>query len=423
MSRKEKDLVLSSQPLALSSYDPWILASVVLLMILSIVMVLNTSYFYSSEYFASPYRFLWKHLVAVSMGAACMGIATSLPSWSYHRLVYPVLGLALILLVAVLLLPSHGKVSRWIRLGPVSFQPSELAKWAAVLYLARSLSEKGRRGEGEKGRRGNDNTVIVRVGDIVTVPVSPCPRVTVSSNGRPLIFAPVLTVGLVIGLIGLEPDFGTAAFIGFTLLAMLLAAGARWSYLTGLMLAGVIILACGVLMASYRIERIDAFLNPWLYSQGKGFQLVQSFLAFGAGGITGVGLGAGQQKMFYLPEARTDFIFAVIGEELGLWGTSLVLFLFLLVGQRGLRIALHHPYPFGRLLAFGLTFLLVWQAGINMAVATGLLPTKGISLPLVSYGGSGIVMAMTSIGVLLALSREVGQEGSGGAREWRSGGE
>lgn len=388
MDRKTTDRrppsAVGRRPSLFGQYDPWILVSVVLLVILSIVMVLNTSYFYSSEHFASPYYLLGKHLVAVGIGTVSMGMAAFFPSSFYYRLVYPALGLALIFLAAVLLLPSYGKVARWIHLGPVTFQPSELAKWAVVLYLARSLSQgSGLRAQGLRAL----SSKLLALGPLV----------------------PVLTVGLAISLVGLEPDFGTAAFISLILLAMLLAAGTRWSHLAGLMLVGAIILVYEILVASYRIDRIDAFLNPWLYRQEKGFQLVQSFLAFGAGGITGVGLGAGQQKMFYLPEARTDFIFAVIGEELGLWGTSLVLFLFLLLGQRGLRIALRHSSPFGRLLAFGLTFLLVWQAGINMAVATGLLPTKGIPLPLVSYGGSAMIMAMTSAGVLLALSREVGQ--------------
>jgi cell division protein FtsW len=377
MARKITDhrsQTTASHPLFLfGQYDPWIFTSVTLLVIMGIVMVLNTSYFYSSEYFASPYHFLGKHLIAASIGIAGLGAAACLPSSFYHRLAYPTLGLAIILLLVVLFLPSYGKASRWIRLGSMSFQPSELTKWAVILYLARSLSQ--RAGIGEQG-----------------------------------FFVPILTVGLAIGLVGIEPDFGTAAFIGLILLAMLLAAGARWSHLVGLVLIGVAVLACGILAASYRMDRIDAFLNPWLHRQGKGFQIIQSFLAFGSGGLTGVGLGAGQQKMFYLPEARTDFIFAVIGEELGLWGTSLVLFLFLLLGQRGLRIALRHPSLFGRLLALGLTLLLVWQAGINMAVVTGLVPTKGISLPLVSYGGSGLVIAMLSAGVLLALSRETGRK-------------
>ena len=356
-------------PVAYGGADRWILVSAALLVTLGTVMVLSTSYFQGHERFASPYHFLWKHLLAVAVGTASLALAARLPSALYRGLAYPLAGATLILLAAVLVLPSHGAVARWIHAGSLSFQPSELAKVALVLFTARSVAR--------------------------------------DDDARPGVARPLVFGTLVIGLIGFEPDFGTAAFLGFALWAMLFVARARWTHLGALAGLGVVALATGVLFAAYRSDRIEVFLDPWQHRQGKGFQIVQSLLAFGAGGFTGVGLGAGQQKMFYLPAAHTDFIFAVMGEELGLCGTSLVLALFVVLGYRSLRIALGHPSCFGRLLAFGLTLVIVSQAAVNMGVATAILPTKGLSLPLLSYGGSGMVVTLACVGMLLSLSREM----------------
>ena len=179
-----------------------------------------------------------------------------------------------------------------------------------------------------------------------------------------------------------------------------------------LALVGLLGLGYGVLSADYRTDRFLTFLNQSADLQGEGYQLHQSLLAFGAGGVSGVGLGESRQKMFYLPEAHTDFIFAVIGEETGLWGTTGIVLLFGLLGARGLRVASYHPTQFGRLLAFGCTFLIVSQAGINMAVVVGLLPITGLPLPFVSYGGSALVIILCCTGILLGLSREVQRQES-----------
>jgi cell division protein FtsW len=261
-------------------------------------------------------------------------------------------------------------------LGPLNFQPSELAKGAVVLYLAHSLTKKAE-------------------------------RITNFFYG---LVPPVLVVGIIVLLIALEPDLGGAVLICLTLLVVFFAAGARVRHLAMLTICGVVFLVCSILMADYRLDRLWSFLDPVAHRQGTGYQLNQSLLAFGAGGIQGVGLGESRQKLFYLPEAHTDFIFAVVGEETGLWGTVSVLLLFTLLGIRGLRLAIRHPHCFGRLLAFGLTFLLVCQAGLNMAVVLGMLPTKGLTLPFVSYGGSSLVMAMIYAGMLLSLSRESRRE-------------
>jgi len=357
--------------------DPWLLLAVCLLLLVGEVMVFNTTYFYAFEHFDDSYRFVWKHQVAVILGSLGFILATVIPSTSYRRFAYPLLALAVCGLVIVFMPGvAHGKVHRWIALGPLNFQPSELAKGAVVLYLAHSLTKKAE-------------------------------RITNFFYG---LVPPVLVVGIIVLLIALEPDLGGAVLICLTLLVVFFAAGARVRHLAMLTICGVVFLVCSILMADYRLDRLWSFLDPVAHRQGTGYQLNQSLLAFGAGGIQGVGLGESRQKLFYLPEAHTDFIFAVVGEETGLWGTVSVLLLFTLLGIRGLRLAIRHPHFFGRLLAFGLTFLLVCQAGLNMAVVLGMLPTKGLTLPFVSYGGSSLVMAMIYAGMLLSLSRESRRE-------------
>ncbi len=366
-----------SLPKPTPTYDPWIVVPVGLLLLTGLVMVGNTSYFYASEHFSCPYYLLGKHILALALGTLSLALLALFPSRFYYRSAYPVLGLALILLLVVLLLPSPGPVARWLRVGPLHLQPSELAKWALVLYLARILSKPG-----------------------------------IEADAFPW-FCALGVGGWVIGLVAVEPDFGTAAFMGLLLWVMLFVAGARCKHLGVLAVAGLGLLVWALFLAPYRTERLMAFLNPWEDPQGKGFQMIQSLLAFGVGGISGVGLGAGQQKMFFLPAAHTDFIFATLGEELGLWGSCGVLVLFLLIGYRGLRAALLHPSRFGCLLAVGVTGIVVGQAALNIAMTVGLLPTKGIPLPLVSYGGSSMVLNLSGLGMLLALSREAEKESHG----------
>jgi cell division protein FtsW len=341
------------------------------------VMVFNTTYFYAFEHFGDPYHFVWKHQIAVALGSIGLVAAASVSSATYCRFAYPVLVLAFLGLVVVFLPGvAQGKVRRWIDLGSLNFQPSELAKGAVVLYLAHFLTKKAE-------------------------------RVTHFARG---LLPPLLIVGTAVVLILLEPDLGGAVFISLILVAFFFVAGARPRHLGILAACGVVLLICAIVAASYRSDRLDSFFNPAAHKQGKGYQLNQSLLAFGAGGVKGVGLGESRQKMFYLPEAHTDFIFAVVGEETGLWGTAGIVSLFFLLGMRGLRIAVRHPQPFGRLLAFGYTFLLVSQSGLNMAVVLGMLPTKGLPLPFISYGGSSLVMALVYAGVLLSLSREIPRE-------------
>jgi cell division protein FtsW len=256
----------------------------------------------------------------------------------------------------------------------LSFQPSELAKFGLVVYMSYFIAKK----EG-------------RIRDFM--------------NG----LVPAYVVAAIfLGVAALQPDFGSAmTFAGVTAI-MLFAGGANVFHLGGTVLAALPFIYLAVAHKAYRWRRISAFLDPWADPQGAGHQIIQSFLAFGSGGVFGRGLGEGRQKLLFLPERHSDFIYAVIGEELGLIGALAVLGLFLIILRRGVKISLAATEPFSRMLALGITLLICLSGVINMAVVTGLLPTKGLALPLVSYGGSSLVITMASLGVLLNISKETG---------------
>jgi cell division protein FtsW len=269
---------------------------------------------------------------------------------------------------------ERGGARRWILLGGFGIQPAEIVKLTAVLFLARWISRHGDRMK------------------------------EFSTGVLPLL----LLIGGCCGLMLLQPDFGTAVILAALLFLMLFVSSARPLHL--LVLGGFGVAAFGLMatLAEYRMRRLLCFMDPWEHSQGCGFQLTQSLIAIGSGGVSGIGLGQSRQKMFFLPEAHTDFIFALIGEELGLCGAVVVLTLFAVIAARGFRIASRHPDPFASLLAFGLTLVVVLGAVVNVGVVVGLLPTKGLPLPFVSYGGSAMLAAMIEIGMLAALSRMTG---------------
>lgn len=357
--------------------DWWLLIATAGLVGLGIVMVFNASYFYALDRSGDPYFFFRKHLLAIAMGTVLAVGVSQLRVEVFERAAYILMPIALLSLVVVLM-PHVGMVRggarRWIGVGGFSIQPSEWAKIALVLYLARSIARRG------------DKMLSFSVG----------------------VLPHLIVVGMFILLIIVQPDFGTAAILGLLLMAMLFAGGAQARYLLGLALPGLLLASVMVMQAGYRMRRIMAFLDPWRYSQDIAFQLVQSLIAFGSGGVMGVGLGQSKQKLFFLPEAHTDFIFALVGEELGLIGVLLVLGLFGLLGIRGFRVALRHPDRFASLLAFGLTLVLLLEAVVNVGVVLGLLPTKGLALPFLSCGGSAIMVALVQIGILTALSRQTG---------------
>lgn len=345
------------------------------LLMLGIVMVFSASAVYADELFGQPAMFLLRQSVWVALGLVGLFAVMQL---DYRRLCHPTLAftavcVVVVLLVAVLFLDTSRSTHRWIRWGPLSVQPSELAKLALILFLAYFLERR---------------------------------RHAVNDVSGTLLPAAGITAVLV-GLVVVEPDLGTAAVLGLIAGTMFFVAGMRVRYLLYLLLGAAPAVYLLIVRVPYRLARIRAFLDPYADPQGTGFQTIQSLLAVGSGGITGVGLMAGRQKLFYLPEAHTDFIFAVIGEELGLMGAATAVVLFGLFCWRGLRIAARAPDGLARQLAVGATVMVVGQALINLSVVLGLLPTKGISLPFISYGGSGLLVMMLGVGLLLNISQYV----------------
>ena len=357
--------------------DVWLLAAVAGLLGFGIVMVLNVSYFHAEARYGDPYLFFRKHLMAVGAGLALMLLLSRvrlelLERWASVML--PVSVLVLLMVLTPGIGAARGGARRWIAFGGFSLQPSEFVKLGVVLFLARWIS------------RHRDAMDRFRSG----------------------VLPALISVGACSALILCQPDFGTAVILGLLLLLMLYVGGARPTHVLGLVLCGAIGTLVAVQVAPYRLRRLFAFLDPWEHSQDAGFQLVQSLIAFGSGGLSGVGLGQSKQKMFFLPEAHTDFIFALVGEELGLIGALAVLALFAVVAVRGFRVAARHPDCFASLLAFGLTAVLILSAVVNVGVVLGMLPTKGLPLPFVSYGGSALLATMLEVGVLAALSRMTG---------------
>jgi cell division protein FtsW len=281
------------------------------------------------------------------------------------------LGLVSLALIAVLFGPRINGARRWFGIAGVGVQPSEFAKLAMIFFVAAILERR-----------------MDRIDDI-----------------RYSLLPVAIVVGGVVGLIMLQPDLGTALSIIAIVGAMVFAAGINYRYVIGLLLVSLPAAYVVLMSADYRQRRIKVFLDPWSDPLGDGFQVIQSFIAVGTGGLFGRGLMAGVQKLFYLPYPETDFIFAVIGEELGLLGTTVVLACFCVIAWRGLRTSMRAPDRFGAFLALGLTAMLVVQAFFNMSVVLGLLPTKGIPLPFVSFGGSSLLMSMIGMGILLNVSQ------------------
>jgi cell division protein FtsW len=346
---------------------------VVLLLGIGVVMVYSASAILATERFGDPYFFLRKQCFWAVLGLAVLWGAMSVDYRRWRRFVLPLLAVAVGLLVLVLV-PAFGQeingTRRWLRWGPVSFQPTELAKLALVLYLADFLARRQ-----------------ARIASLWTG-----------------FLPPLLVTGTMAALILRQPDLGSSVALVAVVLCMLFVAGARWLHMALVGAAAMPVIALAVTGASYRLRRVFAFLDPWADPRGAGFQIIQSYLALGGGGLAGRGLGESKQKLFYLPEPHTDFIFAIVGEELGFVGAVVVVLLFGLVLWRGARIALRVADPFGALAAVGITAMLATQALVNLGVVVGLLPTKGLPLPFVSFGGSSLLVAMAGVGLLLNIS-------------------
>jgi cell division protein FtsW len=343
------------------------------LTLFGLVMIYSASAVIAMERYGSPHHFLVKQAVAAVIGLVGMGIAMQV---DYRRLLTrPFVSLALVasvaLLVAVLVTDTAHPVRRWIEVGPIQVQPSEIAKLSLVLFLACLIRRK-------------EGTINDLAGSI-----APC----------------AVIVGQLALLVYLQPDLGTAAVYVAVTIVLLFLAGLRWRYLAVSGGACAVALGLTILQAPYRVRRVLAFLNPEDDPLGAGFQVRQSILAIASGGIQGASLGESRQKLFYLPEPHTDFIFAVIAEELGFVGALAVIVAFGVLFWRGMVAAAGAPERGGYYLGAGITVWLVVQAMMNIAVTLGLVPTKGIPLPFLSYGGSSLVVSLTALGVLLNISQ------------------
>ncbi len=318
------------------------------------------------------FHFFKRQLVGIGIGAIAMAVTSRIPYQWYRRMAFPIFVTSLGLLVAVLFAgqDAYG-ARRWINLGPLGFQPSELAKFGVVIALATVMEKKAR---------------------------------LLDDFGHFL--APVAAiVGLPALLVMLEPDLGTTIVIAASALTVLLVSSApiRFVALTGALGAGAA--AILAFSADYRRDRLVGFLDPWADPEGVGWQLIQSYYALGTGGLFGVGLGASRARWFYLPNAHTDFIFAIIGEESGFVGASLVILLFVLLGAAGWAVTNRAPDPFGRMLAAGITAWLTVQAVVNIGGVLGVLPITGITLPFVSFGGTAVAVSMAAVGVLMSVAQ------------------
>ena len=355
------------------STDLSLVAVTVALLGLGLVMVWSASYALAQERQGNAYHFLIKQALWTSLGLTAMVATLRMDYRKLRRpaVVYGVAGLSTLLLIVVLFLRPVNDVHRWIRLGGLSFQPAELAKIAVILFLAYHLE-----------RRGD------RVNEFL-----------------PSLFPALLLLGWFAFLVFIQPDLGSAATLTLTGSVMLFLAGMRLRYFATLGLLGLPVLYQVIMAAAYRRDRIEAFLNPWSDARGTGYQIIQSLIAVGTGGVTGLGLMEGRQKLFYLPYPYSDFIYAVIGEELGLLGAAAVVLAFLFFLWRGLRAAWKAPDDFGLYLAAGITLAVVLQGFINMSVVLGLVPTKGIPLPFISAGGSSLVFTLAGVGLILNVSQ------------------
>ena len=353
--------------------DEWLFAAAVALSLFGVIMVYSASAVVAASQNHNQYYYVVRQATwtAVGLVAMLVGMRMDYTVLRNGRVAYGFLAVTLVLLLAVFLFPPINGARRWIRFAGFSLQPSELSKLALAVFLARFLE-----------RRAGTEDSFIRT------------------------FVPCVLVTAVLALLVVaEPDLGTAMMLGVICVVVLFTAGARLMHM-GLAAAPALVGLLGLLLfVPWRLKRMVTFLDPWADPQGAGYQVVQSLLAVGSGGVQGLGFTEGRQKMFFLPFAYSDFIYAVVSEELGLWGGLGVVALFGLLLWRGMRAALAAPDRFGMLLGLGIVAGIVTQALFNMSVVLALLPTKGIPLPFISYGGSSLVPTLFSVGVLLNISQ------------------
>ncbi len=367
------------------SYDHFILVSALTLLALGLTMVFNASTVMAQAQYQDPYFFIKRQALYALLGLGVLFLGRAVDYHRYQKLAYPFLFISLICLVLVFVPGIGGKVrgaARWLKLGPFNLQPSEFAKLAMALFLAYSLTKKQ-----EKMKH--------------------------FSIG----FLPhMMVAGIFIILVGLEPDFGTAITIAAIVFTMLFIGGTRLTHIMLALGSGVGLAVIMVLRDPKKLGRVFSYLDPWKYGQDVGYQLKQSLLAIGSGCVWGLGPGQSRAKLFYLPDAHTDFILSIFSEEMGLLGFLLVLALFAILVYRGLLLSLRAADTFGSYLALGLTLLIGLPAVINMGVVSGIFPTKGLSLPFLSYGGSSLLANLLAVGILLNISSQTKHPGRGRER-------
>jgi cell division protein FtsW len=351
-----------------------ILISVLLLVGIGIVMVYSSTALMSMRENGSGFNFLWKHLFTVCIGTAVMLSLSKIDYRKYRAWVYVLLGLSIVLLILVFVpgigISANG-ARRWLRLWPTTFQPSELVKVVMVIFLADYMD------------KNLDRMRDFRYGIAIPLGV--------------MLFFQIIIIR--------QPDFGAVMSLGILTFALLILGGARLTHIGSLALLALPAVYMLIMTSSYRSKRLLCFLDPWKDAQGCGFQLIQSFIAFGNGSLWGLGLGGSKQKLYFLPEAHTDFIFSMIGEELGLVGAILVIAVFVWLFVKGFQVSVRTSDPFSYFLTLGLTMLIGVQAVINIAVSTGLMPTKGLPLPFISYGGSALLINMAAAGILMNIAK------------------
>jgi len=352
--------------------DFLLFATILLLVTIGVVMVYSASSYYAAFKYNDPEFFLKKQFMWACIGGIFMVAAIKIDYHIIKKFTGIIMVVTIILLIVVFACPATNGSKRWIPLGFANFQPSEIAKYTIVLYMAKSLDLKGE-------------------------------KVKEFLKG---IFPYLLVSGFYAGLVLMEPNLSIAAVIMIVTVIILFAVGAKFFHLFAIGSSLVAAVGVATILAPYRMTRLMNFKNPFADSQGAGYQLVQSLLALGSGGITGAGIGQSRQKCLYIPEPHTDFIFAIIGEELGLIGCAFIILLFIIFVWRGIKVAVTAKDMYGTILGIGITSVVTIQAVINIAVVTGSMPVTGVPLPFISYGGSALVFNMFAMGILLNVSRQ-----------------
>ncbi len=356
-------------------YDRGIIIAALSLCVFGLIMVFSASSIYALKEYGTKYYFVERQLVYLMLGIMAGGFAAVVNLDLIRKYIYVLYGMIIILLFMVFV-PHIGVVvsgsHRWLRFGSFTVQPSEFAKPVLILLVAHLIEEKGQR-----------------------------------LNNPPPVILPLFFTAIVLVLIIKEPDFGSVVIITTVVFSILFLAGVNIGSLALTFLPALPVGILLVMHSTYRLNRVKAFLDPWQHAQTGGFQIVQSTLAYGAGGVTGVGLGNSFEKLFYLPEAHTDFIFSVIAEELGFLGVAAVIGVFIFLITRAFSVAARSGSAFTKATVYGLTLFIALQVIINIAVTLGLLPTKGLTMPFISYGGSSLTAELISVGIILNLSRRV----------------